>query len=149
MSLATRCPACATVFRVVQDQLRVSEGWVRCGRCGEVFNAAHALVNIDGSPRTAAPPPVAPPPAQPPSVPLARRGVSERPPPPRAEAAVIEPQPDFEPTQLPFVGDLPPAPSRRAGEPEFVVSDYEPSVAGVAGSEPDDEFGRIDIESLA
>jgi ribosomal protein L11 methyltransferase len=31
--LATRCSACGTVFRVVQDQLRVSEGWVRCGRC--------------------------------------------------------------------------------------------------------------------
>lgn len=149
MSLATRCPACATVFRVVQDQLRVSEGWVRCGRCGEVFNAAHALVNIDGSPRTAAPPPAAPPPAPTPSVPLARRGVSELPPTPRAEAAIIEPESDFEPTQPPFAGDLPPTPNRRSGEPEFVVSDYEPPVAGAAGSEPDDELGRIDIESLA
>jgi predicted Zn finger-like uncharacterized protein len=47
MSLATRCPACDTVFRVVQDQLRVSEGWVRCGRCTEVFNAVERLVDID------------------------------------------------------------------------------------------------------
>ena len=38
--LATRCSACGTVFRVVPDQLRVSEGWVRCGRCAEVFNAS-------------------------------------------------------------------------------------------------------------
>jgi predicted Zn finger-like uncharacterized protein len=45
MSLATRCPQCQTVFRVVQDQLRVSEGWVRCGRCTEVFNAAQHLVD--------------------------------------------------------------------------------------------------------
>lgn len=44
MSLATRCPSCSTVFRVVQDQLRVSEGWVRCGRCGEAFNALEAMV---------------------------------------------------------------------------------------------------------
>jgi len=44
MSLATRCPACGTVFRVVQDQLRVSQGWVRCGRCAEAFNAIEALV---------------------------------------------------------------------------------------------------------
>ena len=47
MSLATRCSACATVFRVVQDQLRVSEGWVRCGRCNEVFNALENLVDLD------------------------------------------------------------------------------------------------------
>jgi len=47
MSLATRCPSCGTVFRVVQDQLRVSEGWVRCGRCNGVFNAAEVLFDID------------------------------------------------------------------------------------------------------
>lgn len=45
MTLATRCPNCQTVFKVVQDQLRVSEGWVRCGRCAEVFNAAQNLVD--------------------------------------------------------------------------------------------------------
>ncbi len=47
MNLATRCPSCGTVFRVVQDQLRVSEGWVRCGRCNSVFNAAEVLFDID------------------------------------------------------------------------------------------------------
>ena len=43
MSLVTRCPACATAFKVVRDQLRLSEGWVRCGRCGEVFDAQSDL----------------------------------------------------------------------------------------------------------
>jgi predicted Zn finger-like uncharacterized protein len=47
MSLATRCTACGTVFRVVQDQLKVSEGWVRCGRCNEVFNALEGLFDLD------------------------------------------------------------------------------------------------------
>lgn len=47
MSLATRCTACGTIFRVVQDQLRVSEGWVRCGRCAEVFDAREQLFDID------------------------------------------------------------------------------------------------------
>lgn len=47
MSLATRCSACGTVFRVVQDQLRVSGGWVRCGRCAEVFNAIEGLVDLE------------------------------------------------------------------------------------------------------
>ena len=53
MSFATRCTACGTIFRVVQDQLRVSEGWVRCGRCAEVFDARLQLVDID---RDASPP---------------------------------------------------------------------------------------------
>jgi predicted Zn finger-like uncharacterized protein len=39
MSLVTRCPACATTFKVVRDQLRISDGWVRCGRCSQVFDA--------------------------------------------------------------------------------------------------------------
>jgi predicted Zn finger-like uncharacterized protein len=39
MSLITRCPVCATMFKVVPDQLRVSDGWVRCGQCNEVFDA--------------------------------------------------------------------------------------------------------------
>jgi predicted Zn finger-like uncharacterized protein len=43
MSLITCCPACATMFKVVPDQLRISEGWVRCGHCAEVFDAAAHL----------------------------------------------------------------------------------------------------------
>jgi len=47
MSMATRCTSCGTIFRVVQDQLKVSEGWVRCGRCDEVFNALEGLFDLD------------------------------------------------------------------------------------------------------
>lgn len=39
MSFITRCPACGTSFRVVSDQLKISEGWVRCGQCQQVFDA--------------------------------------------------------------------------------------------------------------
>lgn len=54
-TLAARCPACLTVFRIVPDQLRVSQGWVRCGRCSEVFNATLSLVDVEtGAPRRAA-----------------------------------------------------------------------------------------------
>lgn len=49
MSLATRCTSCNTVFRVVQDQLKVSEGWVRCGRCNEVFNALESLFDLEAA----------------------------------------------------------------------------------------------------
>ncbi len=55
MTLATRCAACGTSFRVVQDQLKVSGGWVRCGRCNEVFNAIEGLYEI-GSPLAEAAP---------------------------------------------------------------------------------------------
>ena len=53
MSLTTRCPICATTFKVVPDQLRISDGWVRCGRCGEVFDAPVTLgeaANSDSAP---------------------------------------------------------------------------------------------------
>lgn len=62
MSLAARCPSCGTVFRVVQDQLRVSEGWVRCGRCAEVFNAIESLVDLDADIAATRRPPAPPPP---------------------------------------------------------------------------------------
>ncbi|MDP2016584.1 zinc-ribbon domain-containing protein, partial [Hydrogenophaga sp.] len=39
MSFTTRCPACGTMFKVVPDQLKISDGWVRCGHCADVFDA--------------------------------------------------------------------------------------------------------------
>lgn len=47
MSLITRCPACSTLFKVVPDQLRVAQGWVRCGQCGEMFIATEQLAPPD------------------------------------------------------------------------------------------------------
>ena len=44
MSQITRCPFCATTFKVVADQLRISDGWVRCGQCREVFDASEHLL---------------------------------------------------------------------------------------------------------
>ena len=59
MSLITRCPACATMFKVVRDQLRISGGWVRCGQCAEVFDASAHMV-VEGALVAAAPPPPQP-----------------------------------------------------------------------------------------
>jgi predicted Zn finger-like uncharacterized protein len=72
LSLATRCSHCGTVFRVVQDQLKVSEGWVRCGRCAEVFNALEGLFDLDREGTVSAPAPLRPAPApiQPAPLPL-------------------------------------------------------------------------------
>lgn len=63
MSLITRCPACATMFKVVPDQLRISDGWVRCGQCAEIFDATQQLIasaNTPAEPPAAADPEPAP-----------------------------------------------------------------------------------------
>ena len=43
MSFVTQCPQCSTHFKLVPDQLRISDGWVRCGQCGEVFDARERM----------------------------------------------------------------------------------------------------------
>ena len=42
--MLTRCPACATHFRVTAEQLKVRSGRVRCGECQHVFNALDSLI---------------------------------------------------------------------------------------------------------
>jgi predicted Zn finger-like uncharacterized protein len=54
MNLATRCPNCATIFRVQPGQLSARGGKVRCGKCHTVFDGVAALVEED--PATAANP---------------------------------------------------------------------------------------------
>ena len=61
MTLTTRCPACGTVFRVVEDQLRVSEGWVRCGHCQQAFDGRACLVDLTQPPTAPSPAPPSPP----------------------------------------------------------------------------------------
>jgi predicted Zn finger-like uncharacterized protein len=71
MTLAVQCPQCLTAFKVVQDQLKLAHGWVRCGRCEQIFDArSHwlALGNSDVAlavDPSAPNPPTAAPPAQP------------------------------------------------------------------------------------
>ncbi|MCU4121936.1 zinc-ribbon and DUF3426 domain-containing protein [Variovorax sp. N23] len=63
MSLATRCPACGTTFKVVRDQLRISDGWVRCGRCSHVFDGTEHLHDTEAATPDVAAPTPAPEPA--------------------------------------------------------------------------------------
>src|SRR5689334_19280189 len=49
----TRCPGCATVFRITAEQLAFREGQVRCGQCRAVFDANDHLVARDLPPRDA------------------------------------------------------------------------------------------------
>jgi len=79
MSFITRCPACATAFKVVPDQLKISDGWVRCGQCQQVFNAT-----LDLQPWSPGSEPAAPQTPQPSQQPTARRYTKPREPEPES-----------------------------------------------------------------
>ena len=51
MNLVTRCPKCATAFRVKPAQLRARNGQVRCGKCSTVFDGIAALVEASQPPK--------------------------------------------------------------------------------------------------
>lgn len=42
--MLTRCPACATTFRVTAEQIKLRAGRVRCGQCQHAFNALDTLI---------------------------------------------------------------------------------------------------------
>jgi predicted Zn finger-like uncharacterized protein len=48
----TRCPGCATVFRVTPEQLAMRAGQVRCGQCKSVFDGIAQLVSLSPSIRS-------------------------------------------------------------------------------------------------
>src|SRR5262245_61519555 len=70
----TVCPKCALTLVVTAADLRVAQGYVRCGRCSNVFNAlsrlsedrqaAVAAAQAQASPEAAPPPKATPPPQQ-------------------------------------------------------------------------------------
>ncbi|MCE4553000.1 zinc-ribbon and DUF3426 domain-containing protein [Pelomonas cellulosilytica] len=152
MSFATRCTACGTVFRIVEDQLRVSDGWVRCGRCAEIFDARELLFDIE---REAPPPwppaftpaavveppppaPLPPPPPPPPPPPAPAEPVWMPPPEPEPQAdALPTGWPDGNTRQEPRWVDVPdatataPAPRAPANAPEPSPVVAEPSSAAV------------------
>jgi predicted Zn finger-like uncharacterized protein len=50
----TRCPGCATVFRVTSEQLAIRAGQVRCGHCKKVFDGNAQRVTLAAQRITAA-----------------------------------------------------------------------------------------------
>ena len=48
MQLITRCPQCETAFAFETAQLRLAQGWVRCGKCAMLFEADKHLFERDG-----------------------------------------------------------------------------------------------------
>jgi predicted Zn finger-like uncharacterized protein len=153
MSLITSCPACGTMFRVVPDQLRISEGWVRCGHCAEIFDAtahlaSHAAPSTDPDESFTEPtdlptqPPdwdALPPEEFTPPTPAtlaqqhARRAMSE---PPRRAAWVEEPEAPQQPSPQPA-----PAPSAREGRPSALPRETRPP--------PQQPLDETDLEQVS
>jgi len=118
MSLITRCPACGTMFKVVPDQLRISQGWVRCGHCAEVFDASSHMQGEGAAPFAQATAPTPMPEPGPPAQPYA----PAQPP--------IEPEPEPEPAPPPLAVT------------DFVV---QPLVPGEPTPAPDDLAAGDDL----
>jgi len=55
MSWITRCPECATIYKVVPDQLKVASGWLRCGNCQHAFDSTGLVVSWMAAERTELP----------------------------------------------------------------------------------------------
>lgn len=47
MNRITRCPACASVYRVSDQQLGAAGGWLRCGHCQHVFDSTGFVLHWD------------------------------------------------------------------------------------------------------
>jgi len=130
MSMFTRCPHCDTVFRVTPQQLQVSSGQVRCGRCQEVFDAFSTLTSRLPGGRLEETAVAAARTAQP------ARPVRPEPPPQRAETAQ-EPAFVAAPESAAFAPGRAPATRPAAGsesEPEILTLPDE--LFGVAGRPP-------------
>lgn len=125
MSQITRCPSCLTSFKVVADQLRISEGWVRCGQCKEVFDASAHLL-------PAAPPALLPDVSltdvRPPPVPMARRADAERAwgepfsPPPASPSPAVSPASGPAPAALPQLPATPVLDVPQPAVPAFLAA---------------------------
>ena len=48
MSWITRCPACGLTYKVVPDQLKVAQGWLRCGHCQQAFDSTGMVLSWPG-----------------------------------------------------------------------------------------------------
>jgi predicted Zn finger-like uncharacterized protein len=106
--LFTVCPKCTLTLVVTTVDLRAGQGYVRCGRCANVFNALVALREGDPAALADSDNPPINPPRKPPAEPALGAGV----------AFDLEPEPDPAPA---------PAPEPESAAPEIDVSFESPA----------------------
>jgi predicted Zn finger-like uncharacterized protein len=90
MALATRCPKCQSLFRVVADQLKLRGGLVRCGSCRHVFDAIGSLAYVEDNAVLASPVAGAAVLGAPGTSPSPQPAPAAQPSPPRERAALSE-----------------------------------------------------------
>ena len=130
------------MFRVVPDQLKISDGWVRCGHCSDVFDA---MLNLQSeTPSAEASPPSPPPPSPPPTeAPSASRVVFRRVPvspatPPLEPPPAVAPPPPYTPV---FEQRTAPVPSPVSAAPSVASFSAAPSAPSAASSPVDPGWG--------
>ena len=132
--MLTRCPSCATHFRVTPEQLKARSGRVRCGECQNVFNALDSLIEepvVMAAPMAAVAVPPAPARCVPSGTfepvpealeehPASQSGTQEAPIPEPPEATELQ---SVEPDAIEPVADEPVAEPLASAEPEVTEAD--------------------------
>ncbi len=142
MKYRTTCPHCASVFRLVPDQLEATAGWVQCGVCGIPFDAWPSLLQEDGTPLAfpAEPPPATPVPETiiPGEAPDAET--------PAIEAPSEVPTDETAASETLATADVPAAPPPPLGIAGRAHAEELPSIILVDPDHPaDDEFGPLPV----
>lgn len=126
--MLTRCPQCATTFRVTPEQLKARLGRVRCGQCQTVFNALDSLVEETVAPQAT--------PSAPTPQPLAEPLIENLAPPDEPEAAQVE-----DSANLPELSQEPAAEEagEEAPEPPLEAAPDTTSVEATSEAAPEDQ----------
>ena len=117
----TVCPKCALTLVVTAADLRVAQGYVRCGRCSNVFNALARLSEDKGAPAA----------AQTQGTPPPSTSTEVGPKPQLNGAAAAQPQTPLAPTRPP-----PPTGSFVYTKPETPASTARPTQQGPSATQP-------------
>src|SRR3984893_7161287 len=134
----TVCPKCALTLVVTTEDLRVAQGYVRCGRCSSVFNALARLAEDRGTSEESAAPAPAAPAASPPSAhtpPQTPPPANARPPSVTDEDAIPDEALEFNPAKTDvssvFVVESPPDVTDEDVIPEDAL-EFDPSKTDVS-----------------
>ena len=132
-AMLTRCPACATHFRVTAEQIKARSGRVRCGECQHVFNALDTLIE---EPTVVVAPPAAESPQQ--RIPAVRSDIDADAaayPEARIDEIAVLPAPTPEPAPKPVEVLSALQPKQRAPSIAGPAAAVEPEAAAPDGSE--------------
>lgn len=117
------------MFKVVPDQLRLAGGWVRCGKCGEVFEASAHMQSSAMPPSAAKEPSFAEPPSP--------KASEVLPPPSKSVAPADAPPGDALPLSGPARGGDVPFPSASVDESAAQDAVFDPPVAPARARQED------------